>query len=204
MIEEYILKYDAYLITDEVYESIVYKPFRHIPPASLPALWERTFTCSSLSKTYSVGDWHIGYIAAPSNLIEQATKVHDYIATCFPEILLRPAAELLMLDETYYEELIDIYSKKKELFLNGLDRISLRHNNPQGAFFVMVDIGELGYENDVAFCRVMAEKNGVGAMPASHFYGNDVHNQIRLHFAKDNDILIEALHRLERIHEIKK
>ena len=129
---------------------------------------------------------------------------HQFISTSFPELLLVPASELLLLNQSYYDDLIAEYTRKKELFLSGLDSLKLLHNNPQGAFFVLVDTSEFGYDSDVEFCSQLAIQTGVGAMPASYFFSKKVNNFIRFHYAKQDEVLINVLNRLENVYKLKK
>ncbi len=192
-------KYDAYVITDEVYEHIVYKPYKHTYFAALPNMWKRTVSCSSLSKTYSITGWRLGYIIAPENITEVAKKVHDFLTVGAAAPLQEAAVTGLNFGDDYYAGLIDKYSRKRELFLKGLDDIGLKHTVPQGAYYVLLDISEFGYESDLEFCEVLAKNVGVGAVPGSSFFKEDVNNLIRFHFAKKEDTLNEALNRLESI-----
>lgn len=192
-------KYDTFVITDEVYEHIVYKPNEHIYFASLPNMWERTISCSSLSKTYSITGWRLGYIIAPAEVIETAKKVHDFLTVGAAAPLQEAAVTGLEFGDEYYSDLREKYTKKRDMFLNGLDRIGLTHTTPQGAYYVLIDISEFGYESDLEFCEKLAEKVGVGAVPGSSFFREPVNNLIRLHFAKKEDTLSEALNRLESI-----
>ncbi|MDR2615786.1 MAG: aminotransferase class I/II-fold pyridoxal phosphate-dependent enzyme, partial [Oscillospiraceae bacterium] len=190
------VKYDAYVITDEVYEHIVYAPYEHIYIASLPGMWERTLSCSSLSKTYSITGWRLGYIIAPPELIETAKKVHDFLTVGAAAPLQEAAVTGLGFGREYYDALLRTYTEKRELFLGGLRALGLRHNEPQGAYYVMLDISEFGYESDLDFCEKLAEKVKVGAVPGSSFFREPVNHLIRLHFAKKNDTLELALERL--------
>lgn len=190
-------KYDAYVITDEVYEHIVYEPHEHICFATLPGMFERTLTCSSLSKTYSMTGWRLGYIIAPARLTEVARKVHDFLTVGAAAPLQEAAVVGLKLGDDYYRELRETYTRKRALFLRGLDDLGISHTDPQGAYYVMLDIGEFGYESDLEFCEELARKVGVGAVPGSSFFYEPVNNLIRLHFAKQEATLNEALNRLE-------
>ena len=105
----------------------------------------------------------------------------------------------LRFDQSYYDELREKYTRKKNLFLKGLDEIGLIHTNPEGAYYVLLDISEFGYESDLTFCEALAEKVGVGAVPGSSFFREPVNHLIRLHFAKKDETLCEALNRLESI-----
>ncbi len=189
-------KYDAFVITDEVYEHIVYEPHKHIYFASLPGMWERTISCSSLSKTYSITGWRLGYVIAPPEIIEVAKKVHDFLTVGAAAPLQEAAVTGLRFGDAYYDELRNVYTRKRDLFLNGLEDLNIIHTKPQGAYYVMLDISEFGYESDLEFCEVLAQKVGVGAVPGSSFFKEDVNHLIRLHFAKKEDTLNEALNRL--------
>ena len=194
-------KYDAYIITDEVYEHIVYAPHVHTYIASLPGMFERTISCSSLSKTYSITGWRLGYIIAPEEIIERAKKVHDFLTVGAAAPLQEAAVTGLKFADSYYSALLREYTEKRELFLNGLDALGICHNTPEGAYYVMLDISEFGYESDLDFCEKLAEKAGIGAVPGSSFFRENVNHLIRLHFAKKNDTLYEALNRLESMKE---
>ena len=192
-------KYDTYVITDEVYEHIVYEPNRHVYFASLPGMWERTLSCSSLSKTYSITGWRLGYIIAPPHIIDVAKKVHDFLTVGAAAPLQEAAVTGLRFGDDYYKWLQDKYTAKKDLFLNGLDAIGISHTNPQGAYYVLLDISEFGYASDLEFCDVLAREVGVGAVPGSSFFREPVNHLIRLHFAKKDETLNAALNRLEDI-----
>lgn len=198
-IAELARMYDTYVITDEVYEHIVYEPHEHIYFASLPGMWERTISCNSLSKTYSITGWRLGYIIAPSEVIDTAKKVHDFLTVGAAAPLQEAVIPGLQFGQSYYDELREKYTRKKNLFLNGLDEIGLLHTNPEGAYYVLLDISEFGYESDLTFCEALAERVGVGAVPGSSFFREPVNHLIRLHFAKKDETLIEALNRLESI-----
>ena len=190
-------KYDAYVITDEVYEHIVYAPHEHVYFASLPGMFERTISCSSLSKTYSITGWRLGYIIASPEIIDTARKVHDFLTVGAAAPLQEAAVAGLTLGDDYYRELQATYTRKRDLFLRGLDTLRIAHTVPQGAYYILLDIGEYGYESDLAFCEELARKVGVGAVPGSSFFREPVNHLIRLHFAKQEATLNEALNRLE-------
>jgi aspartate/methionine/tyrosine aminotransferase len=195
-------KYDAYIITDEVYEHIVYAPHTHTYIASLPGMFERTISCSSLSKTYSITGWRLGYIIAPEGIVEVAKKVHDFLTVGAAAPLQEAAVVGLRFPASYYDGLLSTYTEKRELFLKGLDDLGIRHTKPEGAYYVMLDISEYGYESDLDFCEKLAERVGVGAVPGSSFFREDLNHLIRFHFAKKNDTLNGALNRLERMKEL--
>ncbi len=192
-------KYDAYVITDEVYEHIVYEPYKHIYMASLPGMFERTISCSSLSKTYSITGWRLGYVIASPEITDCVKKVHDFLTVGAAAPLQEAAAVGLSFGRDYYKALQSLYTEKKNIFLKGLTDLKIPHTEPQGAYYVMLDISEFGYESDLKFCEVMAERVGVGAVPGSSFFREPVNSYIRLHFAKKNETLYAALNRLEAL-----
>lgn len=199
IIADMAVKYDAFVITDEVYEHIVYKPYRHVYMASLPGMYERTISCSSLSKTYSITGWRLGYIIAPPEIIERAKKVHDFLTVGAAAPLQQAAVAGLEMPQKYYDDLLDLYTKKKDLFLAGLKNIGLQYTNPQGAYYVMVDVSEFYYKSDLEFCEVLARDVGVGAVPGSSFFHDDINSFIRFHFAKSEKVLNDALERLSHM-----
>lgn len=192
-------KYDVFVITDEVYEHIVYEPFKQIYFASLPEMRERTISCSSLSKTYSITGWRLGYVIAPEKIIDNVVKIHDSLTVSAASPLQEAAITGLNFNDQYYEELTKIYTRKRDFFLKGLDEIGLKHTDPQGTYFVLVDISEFGYKSDVEFCEFLVKEYGVAAVPGSSFFNEDVNNFIRLHFAKNKKTLEQALKRLSRL-----
>ena len=192
-------KYDVYVITDEVYEHIIYAPHTHTYFATLPGMWERTISCSSLSKTYSVTGWRLGYVIAPAPIIERAKKVHDFLTVGAAAPLQEAVIPGLKFGQDYYDDLLQKYTHKRDLFCKGLDDLGLVHNIPQGAYYVMLDISAFGYDSDLQFCEDLAAKVGVGAVPGSSFFREPVNHLIRFHFAKKDDTLNEALNRLETL-----
>ena len=192
-------KYDTFVITDEVYEHIVYEPNKHIYFSSLPNMQERTISCSSLSKTYSITGWRLGYIIASAEIIDAAKKVHDFLTVGAAAPLQEAAVVGLKFGDGYYKDLQEKYTQKRDLFLKGLDDIGITHTVPQGAYYVLLDISEFGFDSDLEFCETLARDVGVGAVPGSSFFREPVNNLIRLHFAKKEDTLNEALNRLENI-----
>jgi aminotransferase len=190
-------KYDAYVITDEVYEHIVYAPRRHIYFSSLPGMAERTISCSSLSKTYSITGWRLGYIIASPAVIDTAKKVHDFLTVGAAAPLQEAALPALGFGPEYYAALTRDYTERRDLFIAGLGDLGIAHTVPEGAYYIMLDIGEYGYADDLAFCEDLARKVGIGAVPGSSFFREPVNHLIRLHFAKKKETLYAALNRLE-------
>lgn len=190
-------KYDAYVITDEVYEHIVYAPCQHTYFATLPGMWERTISCSSLSKTYSITGWRLGYTIAPEHISDAIKQVHDFLTVGAAAPLQEAIIPGLQFPQSYYDELRDTYAHKRDLFTQGLDTLGLAHNVPEGAYYIMLDISEFGFESDQEFCEQMAREVGVGAVPGSSFFREPVNHLIRFHFAKRDETLYRALNRLE-------
>lgn len=191
------IKYDTYVITDEVYEHIVYAPYKHTYFTSLPGMFERTISCSSLSKTYSITGWRLGYCIAPEHIIEQIKKVHDFLTVGAAAPLQEAAVVGLEFKDDYYDELQKLYTHKKELFINGLKELNIPHTEPQGAYYVMVDISEFGYDSDLDFCVDLIKNVGVAAVPGSSFFKEEENRYIRFHFAKKDETLLAALDRLK-------
>ena len=195
-------KYDAYVITDEVYEHIVYAPYTHTYFASRPGMWERTISCSSLSKTYSITGWRLGYTIAPAEITDRIKKVHDFLTVGAAAPLQEAVIPGLCFGRDYYDELLKTYTHKRDLFVQGLDAIGLEHTTPQGAYYVLMDISRYGYKSDLEFCEMLARDVGVGAVPGSSFFREDVNHLIRFHFAKKDETLHEALNRLEKLKKL--
>ena len=202
------LQYDAWVVTDEVYEYIVYEPAVHVHAASLPGMFDHTITCSSLSKTYSVTGWRLGYLIGPADVIDGARKVHDFLTVGAAAPLQEAAVAGLELPDSYYEDLKDLYTRKRDFFCRGLDAAGLKHNVPEGSYFVMVDISEFlalprfAGMTDLEFCEWMIREIGVAAVPGSSFFREPINHLIRLHFARSEETLAEALRRLSRMKDL--
>ena len=199
VIADLAVKYDIYVITDEVYEHILYKPHEHICIATLPGMRERTIVCNSLSKTYSITGWRLGYVIANPEITDRIKKVHDFLTVGAAAPLMEAAVVGLNFPDSYYQELQRHYTHMRALFTEGLEQIGLPFTKPQGAYYVMVDISEFGYESDVQFCEDLARKVGVGAVPGSSFFREPENRYIRFHFAKQDATLQGALDRLSDI-----
>lgn len=202
------LRYDAYVVTDEVYEHLVYEPYHHTYMSALSGMYDHTITCNSLSKTFSVTGWRLGYIIGPERVVEAAKKVHDFLTVGAAAPLQEAAVAGLMLDDSYYEELKQLYTGKRDYMLEGLDRTGLKHNVPQGTYFIMLDIQEFldmkmfkGW-SDLEFCEWMIKEVGVAAVPGSSFFREDVNRYIRLHFARGEEVLEEAIKRLTKLKQL--
>ncbi len=192
-------EYDTFVITDEVYEHIVYPPLNHTYISALPGMFERTISCSSLSKTYAITGWRLGYVIASPEIIQGLRKVHDFLTVGAAHPLQAAAVTALKFPQVYYQELINDYGRRRDLFLRYLDQTGLPYFKPEGAYYVLVDISQFGYENDTEFCIWMAKEIGVAAVPGSSFYREPVNQFIRLNFAKRESTLVAAGERLQRL-----
>lgn len=199
-IADIIKRYDAYVVTDEVYEHIIYAPNKMVYMAALPGMKERTIVTGSLSKTYSITGWRLGYTIAPPEITDRIRKVHDFLTVGAAAPLQETVVTGLRFPQEYYDKLQEKYTHKRELFCDGLAEAGLRFQRPEGAYYVMADISEWGYDSDLQFCYDLAEKVGVGAVPGSSFFHEPVNHLIRFHFAKKDETLKDALNRLQDIH----
>ena len=209
----YAEKYDAFVITDEVYEHIVFPPYEHVAAASLPGGRSRVITCNSLSKTFSITGWRLGFLIAPPDvpdLAEGVKKVHDFLTVGAPAPLQEAVCAGFTLGKDYYDGLTEMYSRKREIFCKGLDEIGLKHTTPQGSYFIMVDISAfLAKEkfkgwSDQQFCEWMIGEVGVAAVPGSSFFREQVNHLIRLHFARSEESLKDAIARLGKLQKYLK
>lgn len=205
LIADLCIKYDVYAIMDEVYEHIVYDDNVHTYMNSLPGMWERTVSCSSLSKTYSITGWRLGYAIAPENIMNRIKQYHDFNTVGAPSPLMEAAVVGLNMPDSYYVEFGAHYAHMKELFCGGLRQIGIPFTEPQGTYFVLADVRSYMKpgQSDVEFCEEMTKKLGVATVPGSSFFREGGEGIIRIHFAKKDETLIEALNRLEKINEMK-
>ncbi|MDY3983262.1 MAG: aminotransferase class I/II-fold pyridoxal phosphate-dependent enzyme [Veillonellaceae bacterium] len=194
-----VKKYDAYVITDEVYEHIVYKPHKHVYMATLPGMRERTIICSSLSKTYSITGWRLGYVIASPRIIDRVKKVHDFLTVGAAAPLMEAAVVGLTFDDSYYEKLQAHYTHMKDLFVGGMKELGLLVAEPEGAYYVLLDVSEFGVKNDLAFAEWMIREVGVATVPGSSFFHEPINHLVRFHFAKEDATLLDALNRLESL-----
>lgn len=201
-ISQLAIEFDAYVITDEVYEHMVYAPHKHLYLANFPGMKERTISCSSLSKTYSITGWRLGYIIADKTIIDGCKMIHDFLTVGAAAPLQKAACAGLSLGEDYYRQLTQTYTEKRQLFLQGLDKIGLSYYEPQGAYYVLVDISAFNpFKTDFEFCEWLIKEVGVAAVPGSAFFKHPEYRYIRFHFAKQEQTLIAALQRLSKFKE---
>lgn len=202
LIAEQCFRTNAYAITDEIYECLVYDGFRHISLATLPGMRERTITINALSKTYSVTGWRVGYAVAPPEVTNAIRKMHDFLTVGAAAPLQEAGATALRLPQTYYQKLCENYRMRRDRMLAGLDRVGFRCFQPHGAYYIMTDVSAFGFSNDVEFARYLVREIGVAVVPGSSFYRDPAlgAQQVRFAFCKTEATLDEALRRLAKLY----
>ncbi len=204
LIADLCIKYDVYAIMDEVYEHIIFEGHKQVYMNSLPGMWERTVSCSSLSKTYSVTGWRLGYAIAPKNIMDRIKQYHDFNTVGAASPLMEAAVVGLDMPDSYYKEFGEHYAHMKALFTGGMKSLGIPFTDPQGTYFVLADISPYMKkgQSDVDFCVEMAQKVGVACVPGSSFFEENVNHIVRLHFAKKDETLNAALERLSKLKTI--
>lgn len=194
-------QYDFYVITDEIYEHIVYDGNRHQPIALLPGMRDRTVTISGLSKTFSVTGWRLGYILAPEDLTNAIRKMHDFLTVGAAAPLQEAGARALRIPHGYYEQLAAEYAERRDYLVAALRETGFKVWNPAGAYYIMADISPVTELGDVEFVRRLVKDFGVAAVPGSSFYHDPElgRHLIRFVFCKTMDVLQEAADRLVRL-----
>ncbi|MGH9355344.1 MAG: pyridoxal phosphate-dependent aminotransferase [Terriglobia bacterium] len=194
-------RWDAYAVSDEIYQYLVYDQTEHISIATLPQMRERSITLNSLSKTYSVTGWRVGYTIAPPDVSGAIRKMHDFITVGAPAPLQEAGTVALSLPDSYYVKIRDEYAARRDRFLPALERAGFRCYKPHGAYYIMTDISGFGFESDVEFARYLIREVGVAAVPGSSFYNRPElgRRQLRFCYSKTDATLDEAAARLQRL-----
>ncbi len=192
-------EHDAFVIADEVYEHILYAPHQHIPFATLPRMFDRTLTCASLSKTYSITGWRLGYVMASEEVIGAARKVHDFLTVGAAAPLQEAAVTALEFPDSYYAELQQHYTEKRDLFLSYLEKTGLPFTRPQGAYYVLVDFSSLKKGDDIECAQWLVREIGIAGVPGSSFFREPEKRFVRFHFAKKEETLRAAGERLLKL-----
>jgi aminotransferase len=200
-LSELCQEFDCLLITDEIYEHIVFNGEQHIPPITLRGMRERCVLVNSLSKTYSVTGWRVGWVIAPPELTASIRKVHDFLTVGAAAPLQQAGVTALGLPDDYYVRLAQTYRQKRDALVGILERAGFRCFIPKGAYYIMCDISAFGFADDVAFAQYLVEEIGVGAVPGSSFFSDpgDGAHLIRFCFAKKPETLTAAGERLQRL-----
>lgn len=201
MIAEQCRRTNAYAITDEIYQYLVYDGFQHLSLVTLPGMRERTITINAMSKTYSVTGWRVGYAIAPPPVTNAIRKMHDFLTVGAAAPLQQAGATALRLPDSYYQRLCEGYKARRDRMLTGLEQAGFRCFRPHGAYYIMTDISAFGFANDVEFARYLVREIGVGAVPGSSFYRDPASGaqQIRFTYCKKDATLDEALRRIEKL-----
>jgi aminotransferase len=200
-VRELCLRWDAFAITDEIYEHIIYDGARHISIASLDGMREHSITINGLSKTYGVTGWRVGWAIAPPGPTEAIRKVHDFLTVGAAAPLQAAGAFALKLSDSYYQRLADTYRVKRDRMLQILEDAGFECFRPRGAYYIMTDITRFGFPDDVSFARDLVEKIGIAVVPGSSFYKNerDGARQVRFTFCKKEETLTSAASRLSHL-----
>ena len=194
-------RYDAFVITDEPYEHMVHAPHEHCYMHALPGAFARTIVTNSLSKTYSITGWRIGYVQAAPEVIRGARKVHDYLTIGAAAPLQEACVTALDFPDQYYADVRTFYTQQRELFLSYLKQSGLRYTEPQGAYYVMVDVSPLGFTTDGEASDFFIKTIGVAGVAGSSFFRESVHDYLRFHFAKRAETLHAAGERLLKVRD---
>ena len=202
-IADLCLRWGAVAVTDEIYEHILYDGAKHISIASLPGMRDQTITINSISKTYSLTGWRVGWAIAPAPLTASIRKVHDFLTVGAPHPLQEAAATALRMDRTYYQRLAKEYEERRNFLSQVLDETGFRVYHPHGAYYIMTDVGHFGFSDDMAFAFYLVDKFGVATVPGSSFYSHPSlgATKVRFCFPKKEETLRQAAERLKRFKE---
>jgi aminotransferase len=194
-------KWDAIAISDEIYEHIIYDGHSHIPIATVDGMADRTVTINSLSKTYSVTGWRVGWTISPPSLTGAIRKVHDFLTVGAAAPLQEAGIAALGVPDTYYDQLAAAYRRRRDRLLEILERHHFTCYTPYGAYYIMTDITAFGFTDDVEFARHLVKDIGVAAVPGSSFYSRPSagRTKLRFCFCKRDETLAEADRRLARL-----
>jgi aspartate/methionine/tyrosine aminotransferase len=199
-------KWNVIAITDEIYEHILFNGKEHIAMATIDGMKDQTITINGLSKTYSVTGWRVGYTIAREDITSAIRKVHDFLTVGAAAPLQEAGAAALRMSPTYYEKLQATYSEKRQRILKVLKEVGFKCYDPDGAYYVMTDIGAFGYDNDVEFAKFMVKEIGVAVVPGSSFYHDPKlgSHQVRFTFCKKDETLTKAEERLQKLATLAK
>jgi aminotransferase len=205
-IADLCIRWGVLAVTDEIYEHILYDGAQHISIASLPGMRDQTITINSISKTYSLTGWRVGWAIAPASVTASIRKVHDFLTVGAPHPLQEAAAVALRMDRGYYENLAKEYQERRNFFLPVLQEVGFSVFSPCGAYYIMTDISRFGFSEDVKFAMYLVEKFGVATVPGSSFYSRPSlgASKIRFSFPKRMETLQGAAEKLRNFREMRK
>ncbi|HEV2490104.1 MAG TPA: aminotransferase class I/II-fold pyridoxal phosphate-dependent enzyme [Candidatus Acidoferrales bacterium] len=203
-IRELCIRWNVFLITDEIYEHMLYDGARHISPAAIEGLRDRTITINALSKTYSVTGWRVGWAIAPPEVTSAIRKVHDFLTVGAAAPLQEAGSVALRFPQAYYDRLAADYLERRNRTLAILGEAGFKCFTPRGAYYIMTDISAFGHANDVEFARYLVKEIGVAGVPGSSFYRDPSGGaqQLRFTFCKRESTLAEAARRLSKLRSI--
>lgn len=201
IIAKYCQQWDVLAFTDEIYEHILYDGNRHIAMASIPGMEDRTVTINGLSKTYSVTGWRVGIVIAPEDITQAVRKMHDFLTVGAAAPMQRAGIAAMRLPQSYYDELAELYNKKREAMLSILDEVGIRYFRPQGAYYAFTDISDFGFKTDVEFTQYLVTQIGVACVPGSSFFSRPElgYRFVRFCFSKKPETLAAARERLLKL-----
>jgi len=201
LIRDLCVEFNVLAITDEIYEHITYDGTQHMSMARLEGMQERTITINGLSKSYSVTGWRVGWAVGPPEITNAIRKVHDFLTVGAPAPLQEAGAAALGLPASYYQNLAKNYCTRRDRLMPALSEAGFRCYRPRGAYYVMTDISNFGFANDIEFTKYLVKEIGVAAVPGSSFYHDprDGARQVRFAFCKRDETLDEAGRRLRRL-----
>jgi aminotransferase len=210
-IRDLCVRWNAYCITDEIYEHILYDGAEHLSMARIDGMRDHTIVINGLSKTYSVTGWRVGWVLAPPEPTQPIRKVHDFLTVGAAAPLQQAGASALHFAQSYYDKLATSYAAKRERLLNILTRAGFTVFKPRGAYYIMTDIARFADPDpirfqadtkDVRFAKFLVESIGVAVVPGSSFYNNahDGASQVRFTFCKKEETLAAAEERLAKLH----
>lgn len=201
IVAELCRQWDVYAVSDEIYQYLVYDGACHVSIAILPEMRERSITINSMSKTYSVTGWRVGYVVASPEVSNGIRKMHDFITVGAPAPLQEAGIAAMKMPDAYYAKIRHEYVERRNRFLPVLERAGFRCFKPRGAYYIMTDISDFGFAKDVEFARYLVKEIGVAAVPGSSFYSQPElgNQQIRFCYSKTDATLEEAARRLARL-----
>ena len=199
-IADLCLKWGVVAVTDEIYEHILYDGAKHISIASLPGMRDQTITINSISKTYSLTGWRVGWAIASASLTAAIRKVHDFLTVGAPHPLQEAAAIALKMDRSYYQTLAKEYQERRDFLARVLEEAGFKVYLPYGAYYIMTDVRHFGFSDDLTFARYLVEKAGVATVPGSSFYSHPSlgTTKVRFCFPKKIQTLKDAAERLKK------